>query len=271
MSKIYERYKQPLIILRQLVATDFKLRYQGSALGYLWSVLRPLLMFLVLYIVFVRFLKIRSNVNDPAIYLLTGIVLWTFFFEVTTRAVDSVLARSDILRKISFPKYIVVVSVTISAFINLFLNSVVVMVFMLFGKSQPILESMFFVPLYLMELFVFSLGLGFLLSAIFVKLRDINYIWEVILQVGFYATPILYPISAISEQSLVAAKILLLNPVAHVIQEIRYYLVDQNTLTTSSIFNNGYYKHIPVLIAIAVFIIGALVFRAKSKYFAEDI
>jgi ABC-2 type transport system permease protein len=266
-----DRYRYSVILLKQLVVTDFKLRYKNSALGYVWSMLRPLLLFLVLYIVFVKFLRIRSNASDPAVYLLLGIVVWSFFAEVTTRSTTSVIERSDVLRKLNFPKYIIVLSVVMSALINLVLNMIVVFIFIAFGDSQPLPIALVMVPLLILELFIFAIGIGFLLSALYVKLRDVNFIWEVILQAGFYATPILYPISFVVDQSLVAAKILMLNPVAQVIQDIRYYIVDQNTLTANTIFNGGPYKYIPIVISVGVFVIGAMVFRKKSKYFAEDI
>jgi ABC-2 type transport system permease protein len=266
-----DRYRYSVILLKQLVITDFKLRYKNSALGYVWSMLRPLLLFLVLYVIFVVFLKIRSDTSDPAVYLLLGIMIWSNFTEVTTRSITSVVERSDILRKLNFPKYIIVFSVVASALINLVLSMIVVFVFMAFGASQPLPIALVMVPLLFLELFIFAIGIGFLLSALYVKLRDVNYIWEIILLAGFYATPILYPVSLIIDKSLVAAKILMLNPAAQVIQDIRYYLVDQNTVTASTIFGGGPYKYIPIFISISVFIIGAMVFRKKSKYFAEDI
>jgi ABC-2 type transport system permease protein len=266
-----DRYRYSVILLKQLVTTDFKLRYKNSALGYVWSMLRPLLLFLVLYVVFVNFLKIRADVSDPAVYLLLGIVIWSFFSEFTTRSVTSIVERGDILRKLNFPKYIIVFSVIISALINLVLNMIVVFIFMAFGNSQPLPIALIMVPLLILELFIFAVGIGFLLSALYVKLRDVNYIWEILLQIGFYAAPILYPISFVMEKSLTAAKILMLNPAAQVIQDIRYYIVDQNTVTISKLFDGGPYKYIPILISISVFIIGAMVFRKKSKYFAEDI
>lgn len=260
-----------MILLKELVKTDFKLRYKNSALGYVWSMLRPLMLFLVLYVVFVHFLRIRNNSADPAVYLLIGIVIWNFFTEVTTRSTDSIVARGDILRKINFPKYIIVVSIMMAALINLGINFIVVFIFMLFGDAQPTLSAVIFIPLLLIELIMFALGLGFILSSIFMKLRDVNYIWEVILQAGFYATPILYPITLVAEKSLTAAKILMLNPVAQIIQDFRYYIVDQGTMTSSSIFDGGYFKFIPILISVLVFALGVYVFRKRSKYFAEDL
>ena len=266
-----DRYRYSVILLKQLVVTDFKLRYKNSALGYVWSMLRPLLLFLVLYIVFVKFLKIRADVSDPAVYLLLGIIIWNFFAEVTTRSTTSIIERSDVLRKLNFPKYIIVFSVVMSALINLVLNMAVVCIFMLFGDPQPLPSALIMVPLLVLELLIFSVGIGFLLSALYVKLRDVNFIWEVILQAGFYLTPVLYPISLVVVKSVAAAKILMLSPVAQVIQDIRYYLVDQNVVTTSSIFDGGPYKFIPIVLSVAMFVIGAMVFRKQSKYFAEDI
>jgi ABC-2 type transport system permease protein len=271
INYLRDRYRYSVILLKQLVITDFKLRYKNSALGYVWSMLRPLLLFLVLYLVFVKFLRIRSDASDPAVYLLLGIVIWSFFTEVTTRSTTSVIERSDVLRKLNFPKYIIVFSVIMSALINFALNMVVVLIFMAFGNSQPLPIALVMVPLLILELFIFAIGIGFLLSALYVKLRDVNFIWEVILQAGFYATPILYPISMILDKSVVAAKVLMLNPVAQVIQDIRYYVVDQNTVTISTIFDGGPYKYIPIGISIGVFVIGAMVFRKRSKHFAEDI
>jgi len=270
-KKIQSRYRYSLVLLKQLVITDFKLRYKSSALGYLWSMLKPLLLFLTLYIVFVKFLNVQFAINDPAIYLLVGIVLWGFFNEVTTGSIQSIVGRGDILRKINFPKYIVVISVTVSALINLGLSLVVVFVFMIFGNAHPIPIAAIAVPLLILELFMFAIGIGFFLSATYVKLRDVNYVWEVVLQAGFYATPIIYPIARVAQFSPEAAKLLLLNPVAQVIQDVRYFLVDQNTVTTSSIFDGGYYRFIPVLISILVFILGALYFRKRSSSFAENL
>ena len=268
---IKNRYRYSTVLLKRLVITDFKLRYKGSVLGYLWSMLRPLFLFLVLYIVFVHFLRIKDQSPDPAVYLLLGVLTWSFFAEVTTRSVDSIVARGSILRKINFPKYIIVMSVAMSAVINLVLSMIVVVFFMCFGDAQPKIEALVMVPLLFFELFVFALGIGFLLSSIYMRFRDVNYVWEVVLQAGFYATPILYPVSLVAEKSELAAKIILLNPVAQVIQDIRYFVVGQNTITTGSIFRNDLYTLVPVIVSVGVFLIGAWVFRKRSKNFAEEL
>ena len=119
------------ILLRELVVTDFKLRYQGSVLGYIWSVLKPLFLFAILYVVFVYVLQMDRGVPHFAVTLLLGVVLWSFFTEATSNGLGSIVNRGDLIRKLNFPKYIIVISGTISSLINLGINLLVVMLFAL--------------------------------------------------------------------------------------------------------------------------------------------
>lgn len=257
-----------MVLLRQLVITEFKLRYQGSVLGYVWSLLRPLFLFLILYVVFVHFLKIQGGEHWPVAMLL-GIVLWSFFAEVTNNGITSIVGRGDVIRKINFPKYVIVIAGTISAFINLLLNMLIIAVFMLINQVELSWHALLS-PLLVVEVFVFALGLSFLLSAIFVKLRDINYIWEIIMQGLFYASAVIYPISMVAEKSEAAAKFLLLNPVAQAIQDMRFTLVSQDTLTLVSLAG-WKWMAIPLGIVAVTFVVGALYFKKKSPTFAEEI
>lgn len=260
--------KQNRALLSELVRTDFKLRYQGSALGYAWSLLRPLLLFLILYVVFVKFLKIGAGISHYPVYLLLGIVLWNFFNEMTAQSLGSIVGRGDLIRKIRIPRWIIVLSSSLSALINLFLNLIVIVVFMLISHVDP-MRTMLWLPLILIEIYVFALGLSMFLSAAFVKFRDVSYIWEVILQAGFYLTPILYPLSRIT--NLTFQKLILLNPMAQSIQDARYAVVTHDTITAHRIFEGGWYQLIPFLIVILVFVGGLAYFRKESKYFAENI
>lgn len=262
--------KQNRALLSELVRTDFKLRYQGSVLGYAWSLLRPLLIFLILYVVFVKFLKLGTEVPHFPIYLLLGIVLWNFFNEMTVQSLGSIVGRGDLIRKIRIPRWIIVLSSSISALINLMLNLVVVAIFMILNQVG-IMETALLLPLILLEIYVFALGLSLFLSAAFVKYRDISYIWEVILQAGFYLTPILYPLTRI--ESLKFQKLILLNPIAQAIQDARYALVshDPKVITASRVFDGGWYMLIPFVIVLATLVIGLAYFRKESKYFAENI
>lgn len=258
------------ILLRELVITDFKLRYQGSVLGYLWSLLKPLMLFAILYVVFVKFLRFGSDIEHFPVYLLLGIVLWTFFAEATGQGMQAIVSRGDVIRKINFPKYIIVVSGTISALINLLLNLIVVLVFIIFNGVN-ITTTALLLPLNILELYIFSLAIAFLLSAVYVKYRDVSHIWEVFLQGAFYATPILYPISMVVTQSPFVAKLLLLNPVAQIIQDARYNLITHQTITTDSFIQNPFVVAIPFVLVAVLIVFSSWYFRQNSKYFAENV
>src|ERR1039458_7119947 len=196
MHKLTQRYRYSIILLRELVRTDFKLRYQNSLLGYVWSLLRPLLIFVILYLVFTKFLKVGTGVPHYPVYLLLGILLWNFFVEVTMGGVTAVVGKGDLLRKINFPRYVIILSVALSALINLSLTSIVIAIFMIVGHVSVSWHIVLLIPL-LIELITVSVAAAFFLSAAFVRYRDVSYIWEVVIQGAFYATPILYPLTRI--------------------------------------------------------------------------
>ena len=123
--------KKNRVLLAELTKTDFKLRYQGSVLDYLWALLRPLIMFAILYVVFGQLLRFGADIPHYPVYLLAGITMWTFFTECTNQGIQAMIIRGDLIRKISFPKYIVVVSATLTAVINMLINLVVVVIFAL--------------------------------------------------------------------------------------------------------------------------------------------
>ncbi|MBA3757270.1 ABC transporter permease [Candidatus Saccharibacteria bacterium] len=255
------------MLLKQLVKTDFKLRYQGSFLGYVWTLLRPLALFAILYVVFGKFLKIGDSVPHFPIYLLLGIVVWNYFAEVTSGSVAAIVGKGELIRKINFPKYVIVLAGSFSALINLCINFVVVGLF-LYINDVDIRTIATTLPIFIVELFIFSLALAFFLSAAYVRFRDINYIWEVIMQAAFYITPILYPLSLLPEN---AAKIIMLNPMAQIIQDMRYVLVTDKTLTMSGVYNSHYIRAVPVGVTILLVVIAAVYFKKRSRYFAEDV
>lgn len=262
--------KRNRAILREMITTDFKVRYQGSALGYLWSLLRPLFMFGILYVVFVYIFNINEGVPHLGVYLLLGIVLWNFFVETTMIGMSSVVARGDLIRKISIPRYLVVVSSSASAFINLLLNLMVVVVFALVDGIDPTL-SWLLLPLLIIELFVFSTAVAFFLAALFVRFRDVAYIWEVLTQAGFYGTPILYAITTAG--SLVPVyyqKLLLLNPMAQIIQDARHILVTNTTVTSWTLLPLKY-AMIPLVIIAFVSVVSVVYFKKQARSFAENI
>jgi ABC-2 type transport system permease protein len=267
VQNLKQRYRYSAILLKQLVKTDFKLRYQGSFLGYIWSLLRPLAIFVILYIVFTKFLSIGKGVPNYPIYLLLGIVLWNFFIEVTTGSVSIIVSSGEMIRKINFPKYVIILANSFSALINLLLNLIIVAAFMFINNVDLRATAILF-PLLILELFVFSLALAFFLSAAFVRFRDVSYIWEVLMQGAFYATPIIYPLALIP---VVAAKIIMLNPVAQIIQDARYVLVTDQAQTINQIWGTQSIRLVPYSIVLVSVLVATLYFRARSKYFAEEV
>lgn len=262
--------KQNRALLAELVRTDFKLRYQGSALGYAWSLLKPLFLFAVMYMVFVQFLKFGSDTEYFPISLLLGIVLWGFFSEIVNQGMVSIVSRGDLLRKIKFPKSILVFSGTISALINLFFNLTVVVIFMVFS-GVSFKWSTLMLPVNILEIYIFAVALAFFLAAVYVKLRDISHIWEIIMQAAFYATPIIYPLSYVVDKSEIAAKIIMLNPLAQAIQEARYNLVTHQTETAGSLMSDSIMPVIPVLLVAATVVLAFWYFKKESKNFAENV
>lgn len=268
LSNVFSRRNR--ILLRELVITDFKLRYQGSVLGYLWSLLKPLMLFAILYVVFVKFLRLGDGIEHYPVYLLLGIVMWTFFTEATSQGMSAIVSRGGLIRKISFPKYIIVVSGTISALINLMLNLVIVFVFMLINGVK-LRWNILLLPLNIAELYVFALAVAFFLSALYVKFRDMSHIWEIILQGAFYATPILYPVSMVITFSPIIAKILMLSPIAQTIQDARYNTITQQATTISGFINNPLIAAVPYIMVIILIILASWYFKKSQKYFAENI
>lgn len=269
-SGLIKKYRYSLILLRELVITDFKLRYQGSALGYLWALLRPLFLFAILYVFFVKILNIGAEIENWGVALLLGVVMWTFFSEVVSQGLKSIVNSGGIIRKINFPKYIIVVSTSLSAIINLLINLVVVTIFAVISGVE-FSWGMLLIPIFILELYVFALGLAFLLGAINVKFRDIGYIWDVISQALFYGSAIMFPINRVLAMSHEVAVLLLINPLAQAIQDARYFGITQGVETAHTLTSNVLIILAPFAISIITFIIGALYFRKRSPYFAEEI
>ena len=273
-GKLISKYRYSWILLRELVKTDFKLRYQGSMLGMAWSVLKPLMLFAVMYVVFVRFLRFGAGIPHFAVSLLLAQTLWAFFQEATSQGMQAIVGRGDLLRKLKFPKYIVVISSTVSALINLVISLFVVLIFMIVNGVE-FRPTILLFPLVVVELYIFALGIAFLLSTMFVRFRDIGHIWDVIMQAWFYATPIIYPLTQLINVGWlsVAKLVLMLNPIAQIIQDARYLVVTTQTETIWGLVGQQCWllKLIPLLIIAIVLLVGVTVFRRRSPYFAEEL
>lgn len=262
-------HKKNIILLKEMVKTDFKLRYQGSVIGHLWSILKPLLLFTIMYLVFVRFLRFDDGTPHYAVSLLLGMVTWSFFTEATNMGMMSIVSRGDLLRKLNFSKSIIVFSAITGAAINYAINLLVVFVFALVNGVQPSLGFLVIVPLFL-ELVLLATGVSFILSTAFVKYRDIGPIWEVVLQAGLYATPIIYSLTFILQRGQEkVAKLMMLNPMAQVIQDLRHFIIYSGSLRGWDLFGNSWLAIVPYLVPLIVFVVGYIIFDKHSKRFAE--
>ena len=258
------------ILLKELVKTDFKLRYQGSVIGYIWSVLKPLMLFAVMYVVFIYFMRFGDDVPHFAVALLLGMVLWSFFTETTNMGMMSIVSRGDLIRKLNFPKEIIVISVSLNAAINLLISLVIVFLFGLIN-GVDISCWAFVAPLLLLELYALSLGVAFILATVYVKFRDLGPIWEVVMQVGMYATPLIYPVTLVLSKSELIGKLLLFNPMAQIIQDMRYLLTSPENLTIWQLVEQKWLVVVPYCLSFVILILGYRFFKKNAKKFAEII
>ncbi len=272
VEKLRARYGYALVVLRGLVKTDFRLRYQGSFLGIAWSVLKPLMMFCVMYVVFGKFLRMSDGTSTYPVVLLLGISSWQFVTESTSIGLRSVVERGDLLRKIHFPNYIVVVSATMGAMISYAINLVVVLVFALIARVQ-FTWRVVLLPINIIELYAVTLGLTLIMATLYVYFRDIAHIWEVLQQVIFYAMPIIYPLSYVTDRGGILATLArmeLLNPFAQTIQDIRHNFIAPETQPTIwNQFSNPAIKAIPIVLTLLCLGLGIYLFRRNSRRFAE--
>lgn len=261
--------RQTRNLLREMVRTDFKLRYQSSAIGYLWSLLKPLLTFAILYTVFTQLLRIGADIPGYPVYLLTGILMWSFFAETTNRSVTAIVNKGNLIRKINIPKYLVVIAGAISSLINLSLSFVVLAAFIAFTPATEVTWSLVgFVPLLVLQMFILATAVSLVLSAMYVKYRDVSYIWEVMVQAGFYGSAILYPLQILPE---LVQKLLILNPVAQIIQDLRRILVlPADTVQAYDILSWPFFLT-PFLITTIVVIFAVYYFKRQSVSFAENL
>jgi ABC-2 type transport system permease protein len=249
-----------------LAATDFKLRFFGSALGYLWTLIRPLLLFGVLYVVFAKVLKLGNVPFYPA-YLLTSIVLWTFFAEATAASVSALTMRENLLRKIRFPRMVIPVAVALTSLFNLAANFVAVLVFVFATGVEPRLTWLE-MPLLIALLGMLVTGVGMLLSALYVRFRDVQPIWDVLLQALFYATPIIYVVTRLPHTLQVLA---MCNPVAAIITQMRHAFIDRRAPSAAAVIGGDFRLLIPIGVIVAVFALGLWVFNHETPRIAENL
>lgn len=249
-----------------LAATEFKLRYFGSALGYLWSLMRPLLFFGVLYIVFTQVIRFGAGIEFYPVYLLTSIVFWTFFTEACGASVTCLTDREALLRKIRFPRMVIPLSVSLTALFNFAMNMIAVLIFAVASGVEPHwtwLEMPFLIAL----LVIFAAGIGMILSALYVRFRDVAPIWEVTAQILFYASPILY-VSAQYKQYEAAA---LANPIGAILTQMRHAFIDNSAPSLVDAMGSPARAAVPLAVIAIVFATGLWTFNREAPRIAENL
>jgi ABC-2 type transport system permease protein len=258
-----------------IARNEFKLRFFGSVLGYLWQLMRPLLLFGVLYVFFTKVANV-NKLHGPGqahygVQLLGSIVLFTFFGEATAGAVRSVVDRENLVRKIQFPRMVIPLSVVLLALFNLTLNLLVVLGFALAEGVHPML-SWLELPLILATLVVLATGIAMMLSALFVSLRDIQPIWEVFSQILFYASPVIISVETVREKvSETALHLYMLNPLAVVFQQFRHAMITHGTLSAGQALGGWTALLAPLAIVAGVFVLGFWVFNRSAPLVAENL
>jgi ABC-2 type transport system permease protein len=249
-------------ILRVLSRTDFKLKYAGSALGYVWSVTKPLLYFSVLWVIFSSLF--RSGIQHYPLYLIIGLVLWTFVVDAVSATLPSIVQRGSILRRIAFPPIVIPVAATITAVMSFSINLLVVVVFIVTSHVEPNVRWLLLVPLFL-ELYLFVLATCVIASTLYVRFRDVGQIWEVAAPILFFSAPIMYPVTILPVW---ARHIVVLNPFVQVLQDTRRIILGPDAHAIRLIGFHGNHA-IPIAVTIALLICAQWLYRRDSPRFAE--
>lgn len=255
---MHPRKKQEIRVISALVKSEFRLRYQNSYLGYFWTLIKPLLLFGVIYLVFAYFMPVETE--NYAIYLLLGVLVWNFFSEATLIGMNTFMTKKDLVTKVYFSRAALIIASTITSLITLLLNLIIFFVFLAFAHVSPGPEALFFI-LYVAELYLIGTGMAFILAAMYVRFKDLQHIWEILLQIGFWLTPIIYPVTIIP---LEYHRLVFLNPLARIIEYSRDIFIRH---------------HIPelklnvvlFLMTAAIFVIGYAVFKSQEAKIAEKL
>jgi ABC-2 type transport system permease protein len=258
-----------------LARTEFKLRFFGSVLGYLWTLMRPLMLFGVLLFVFTVILDVNRGSVIPHYpeYLLESIILFTYFQETTAGSVPCLVARENLLRRVRFPRLVIPLSVALTCLFNLAMNLIVVFIFILASGIEP-RWSWLELPVLVGLLVIISTGVGMLLSALYVRFRDIQPIWEVISQILWYASPILYTAATAAHHHLLGIsfqRLLVINPIGSIITQARKALLDPSAPSAARAIGGVPRMLIPMGIIFGLFALGLWFFNREAPHISEKL
>jgi ABC-2 type transport system permease protein len=249
-------------ILRVLARTDFKIKYAGSLLGYVWSVIKPLVYFLVLWMVFDK--VFRAGVNRYPLFLIIGIVLWTFVADGVASTLPSIVNRGSILRRMSFPPLVIPLAATLTAAMTFAVNLVVVVVFIAGYQVMPSPRWLLLLPL-LVELYLFMLALALITSTLYVRFRDVAHLWEVLATLLFFTAPIMYPVTILPSWIL---PVIALNPFVQILQDVRRVILVGDANAIQLIGHHGNHV-VPLAVLTGLLLAAFRLYRRHSPHFAE--
>lgn len=260
-----------LRVLRVVGAIDFKAKYSDAALGYLWSVVKPLAYFGVLWLVFAHLLRTANQTADFTLFLLIGILLFLFFVDAVSVMLPSIVEGGATLRRLAFDPILIPLSASVAVGITFCVNVSAFAVFAAIQRIEPRVEWLLVVPL-LLELGLFTIAVGLLLSALYVRFRDVSQVWELVAQLLFFATAIFYPIGILPDW---AQKIAFLNPFVQVMQDVRHVLLGGASgpydVSADAVYAGYGGRLIPIAIVVVVSLAALAFFRREGRYFAERI
>ncbi len=258
-------------LLMLMSVTEFKRAYFGTVLGYLWSLVRPLMLFGVLLFVFTQVFRLGSGLHNYPVLLLLGIVQYTFFQEATQNAVTSVVAQEGVVRKTQFPRLVIPLATVLTALFNFFLNLIIVFAFILAWGVDPTWTWLLF-PLALTATFVLTAATSTMLSVLYVRFRDVAIIWTVFAQMLFYATPILYPLGKNGLDNPSIERLLMINPLAVIFEQVRVWILAEPEAPTAVEAAGGALHLLPAAaIFLAVCALAAWFFNREAPRIAEDL
>ncbi len=251
---------------------DYKLSYFGSVLGYIWSLMQPLLFFGVLYLMFAVVVNFNKGVPDFPVLLLMNIVLFGFFQAATGASISSVVIRENLVRKMHFPRLVIPVSTVVTQSINLVFNLVVVITFMLLYGVTPRWTWLGLIVV-AAALFLLTTGLAMLLSSLFVRYRDIAPIWGVVSQALYFASPVFILIESILPHGQVVTRLYLFNPLATLLQQARHWMIGGpgGGASPAVLMGGKVWLLVPAGIALGLLVLGLWVFQRAAPHIAEEL
>ena len=256
-------------LLLLISVSEFKKTYFDTMLGYAWSLLRPLLLFAVLLTVFTKIFRIGDgDIEHYEVFLLLNIVLFSFFQEATTIATASVVAQEGIVRKTQFPRLVIPMSIVLTSLFNLCMNLIAVLIFALAFGVYPTMTWLLF-PVVLLALIAITSAMATLLSALYVRRRDVAIIWSVAATALFYGSAVLYPVDIIPEGTL--RDVLFLNPLVPLFVQTDKWMIDPDATDVVTAAGGWEYLIIPALIFVGACLVSIWFFNREAPRVAEEL